>query len=89
MAGTRKSKLIRVRVVRSFEGLVMGDEFETLYTDRVQGLVRGAFLKVVAGGGESTSGPGPVDAGDPGGEPEGAAPESSASAEPGEDPRAG
>lgn len=83
-----KSKLIRVRVTRSFEGLIIDEEFNTMRTDRVQGLINGAFLKVVDGG-ESETGPGAVDAGDSRGGTPHAAPESPSGTEPGEDPSAG
>jgi hypothetical protein len=88
MARAKTRDKITVRVTRSFEGLVMGETFETPLTDRVQGLINGALLEVV-GGGESAPGPGAVDAGDSGGSSPDAAPEGPSGAEPGEDPGAG
>lgn len=90
MARAKKEELtlVRVRVIRSFETLVAGEEFDTFRTDRVQGLINGALLKVVDGG-TSEAGPGAADASDSGGSPADAAPAGTAGAEPGEDPSSG
>lgn len=89
----RVSKAVRtgvytVRVTRSFEMLRIGEVFENTMNPRVRALIDAGFLEVISGG-ESEAGPGTVDQGDPGGEPEGAAQESSAGAEQGEDPSSG
>lgn len=77
-----------VRATRSFDGLVIGETFETELSGRAIDLITGGYLEVVSRG-ESESGPGPADESDQGGGPESAEAEGSAGAQPGEDSRAG
>lgn len=79
---------VTLRVTRSFESLRIGEEIEHAMNPRVRALINAGLLEVLSGG-ESEAGPGATGQGDSGGEPEGAEAESSAGAEPGEDPRAG
>lgn len=85
---TTTAKQVTVKVAKSFDVMVIGEEFETAVNDRVLALVGGGFMEVVRHG-ESETGQAPVDAGDPGGEPSDAAPESPAGPEPGPDPGTG
>lgn len=89
----RVSKAVRtgvytVRVTRSFEMLRIGEVFENTMNPRVRVLIDAGFLEVISDGASET-GPGTAGQGDPGGSQEDTAPESSAGAEPGEDPSAG
>lgn len=79
---------VQVRVAKSFEVLVRGEEMQTSLTDRVVSLVAGGFLEVTEYG-PSASGPGTAVAGDQGGSPQDTAPEGSPGAEPGQDFGAG
>jgi hypothetical protein len=88
MTRAKRVKSVTVKVAKSFDGVVIGEQFDADLTERVLALISGGFLEVVDyGAGEA--GPGAADASDPGREPTGDQPESAAGAEPGEGPGAG
>lgn len=80
-------RTVRVKVARSFEYWVIGEEFGAPLSERVLALISGGYLEVTDHG-ESEAGPGATGTGDQGGEPEGVEATGPTGTEPGEDPSA-